>query len=337
MKLLTRDQFREGVFARDNHKCVFCKEPAVDAHHVTERRLFSDGGYYLENGISVCEEHHLTCERTDITTAQAREAVGITKICLPSHLYDDQEYDKWGNIVLPDGRRLKGELFYDLSVQKVIAGHLDKFTHFVKYPRTYHLPWSQGMTDDDRMMPDVSVFEGKKVIVSRKLDGENTSFYKDHIHARSVDSANHPSRNLVKAMWAKIAYEIPEGWRICGENLYATHSIHYDDLESYFYRFSIWNEKNECLNWDETLEWFQLLDIVHVPILYDGIWDEKKIKELWNPKDWDKHEGYVVRTADGFSYKDFKKSVAKFVREKHVHTAKHWMHGQPIVPNEVKK
>ncbi len=28
-KLLTRDDFREGVFARDNHKCVFCGEPAV--------------------------------------------------------------------------------------------------------------------------------------------------------------------------------------------------------------------------------------------------------------------------------------------------------------------
>ena len=36
-KLLTRDQFREAVFARDNHKCVFCHQPAVDAHHILER------------------------------------------------------------------------------------------------------------------------------------------------------------------------------------------------------------------------------------------------------------------------------------------------------------
>ena len=44
--LLTRDQFREGVFKRDNHKCVICRAPAVDAHHIIERRLWTDGGYY---------------------------------------------------------------------------------------------------------------------------------------------------------------------------------------------------------------------------------------------------------------------------------------------------
>ena len=32
-KLLTRDEFREGVFKRDAHKCVICGEPAKDAHH----------------------------------------------------------------------------------------------------------------------------------------------------------------------------------------------------------------------------------------------------------------------------------------------------------------
>ncbi len=30
MKLLTRDEFREGVFERDNHKCVVCQEDAQD-------------------------------------------------------------------------------------------------------------------------------------------------------------------------------------------------------------------------------------------------------------------------------------------------------------------
>lgn len=52
--LLTRDDFREFVFKRDNHKCVVCGEPAVDAHHILERRLFHDSGYYLDNGASLC-------------------------------------------------------------------------------------------------------------------------------------------------------------------------------------------------------------------------------------------------------------------------------------------
>lgn len=50
--LLTRDQFREGVFARDAHRCVFCGRTAaetpegkLDAHHIIERRLWGDGGY----------------------------------------------------------------------------------------------------------------------------------------------------------------------------------------------------------------------------------------------------------------------------------------------------
>ena len=73
-KLLTRDNFRDSVFERDNHKCVFCNEKAVDAHHILERRLWKDGGYYLDNGASVCEEHHLACERTDISVEDVRIA-----------------------------------------------------------------------------------------------------------------------------------------------------------------------------------------------------------------------------------------------------------------------
>ena len=119
-KLLTRDAFREGVFLRDGHKCVFCDKPAKDAHHILERRLWPDGGYYLENGASVCEEHHLACERTAISVEDVRNAAAIRKVWVPPHFYDDHVYDKWGNPVLEDGRRGKGELFFDESVQKAL-------------------------------------------------------------------------------------------------------------------------------------------------------------------------------------------------------------------------
>jgi hypothetical protein len=124
------------------------------------------------------------------------------------------------------------------------------------------------------------------------------------------------------------SYELPEGWRVCAENLYAVHSIKYEDLPGYLLGFSIWNERNECLSWDETVEWLTLLNMPIVPVLYDGIWDEAKIKTLYNEKtDRDTHEGYVVRVADQFEYKNFKTSVAKFVRSNHVATQKHWMYG----------
>lgn len=120
-KLLSRDDFRSGVFARDGHRCVICKGPAVDAHHILERRLFDSGGYYLSNGASLCEDHHLKAEMTVISVEDLREAAGIAKWTIPSHLYGDQRYDKWGNPVMPNGQRLKGELFWDESVQKVLA------------------------------------------------------------------------------------------------------------------------------------------------------------------------------------------------------------------------
>lgn len=171
--LLTRDQFREGVFKRDNHKCVVCGAPAIDAHHILERRLWSDGGYYLENGSSLCEKHHIEAEKTNISVEKIRELCGITKPVIPSHLYDDTEYDKWGNIILANGNRLKGELFFDESVQKIIKEKLPLFVDYVKYPRTHHFPWSGNINDDDRVMTDLSRFEGRRVIVTEKLDGEN--------------------------------------------------------------------------------------------------------------------------------------------------------------------
>jgi len=338
-KLLTRDEFREQTFARDNHTCVFCSRPAVDAHHILERRLWPDGGYYLNNGASVCEEHHIKCEMTEISVEDIRLVCKITKPIIPSHLYDDQPYDKWGNPVMPNGQRLKGELFYDESVQKILSlgKVLDLFTHYVKYPRTHHLPWSECVNDDDRVIASLDAFAGKRVIVTEKMDGENTTMYRDYIHARSIDSRTHPTRNWVKQFWSQISADIPEGWRVCGENLYAKHSIEYNALETYFMGFSLWNDRNTCMSWDDTVEWFTLMDIKPVPVLYDGDFNEKTIRALWDIKDWKQCEGYVVRLADSFSYGEFKHKAAKFVRKNHIQTTKHWMHGQRIEPNTLLK
>lgn len=334
-KLLTRDEFREGVFARDARRCVFCGAPAVDAHHIIERRLWPDGGYYLANGASVCETHHIACETTQISVEDVRRACGITKIIVPPHLYADQPYDKWGNPVLANGQRVKGELFHDESVQKILArgSALELFTDWVKYPRTHHLPWSDGVNDDDRVIASLDAFIGQRVIVTEKMDGENTTLYRDYTHARSVDGRSHPSRNWVKQFWSGFSADIPEGWRVCGENLFAKHSISYRTLPSYFMGFSIWNERNVCLSWDETLEWFALMGVTPVPVLYDGVFDERAIRALYDAKDWEAREGYVLRVAGEIGYGEFRAKVGKFVRKGHIQTTKHWMHGQRIEQN----
>lgn len=314
--------------------CLWCKNVPLDAHHILERRLWPDGGYYLDNGATVCSEHHLACERTDISVEEIREYAGVKKI-IPEHFYDDIIYDKWGNVILPSGQRMIGELFFDESVQKIISDHLHNFTHYIKYPRTYHLPWSEGMNDDDRMHANMEIFVGKEIVVTEKMDGENTTMYSDYIHARSIDGRNHVSRNWVKNYWSTLSQDIPEKWRLCGENLFAKHSIEYTDLKSYFYGFSIWNEFNECLSWDETQEWFKLLDIQSVPVLYRGIYDEKLIKNIYDSSKWETSEGYVLRTTEGFNFKDFRSHVGKFVRKGHVQTTKHWMFGQRMETNKI--
>ena len=86
MELLSRNEFRSSVFSRDGYKCVFCDSEAKDAHHILERRLFPDGGYYLNNGASVCEEHHIDCENTSITVEALRIACGITSPVIPPSL-----------------------------------------------------------------------------------------------------------------------------------------------------------------------------------------------------------------------------------------------------------
>lgn len=204
----------------------------------------------------------------------------------------------------------------------------------IKYPRTYHLPWSPGGTNDDRRLVDCAHFEGKKVVVTEKMDGENTTLYSFGLHARSVSSADHPSRAWIKAMHGSIAHEIPEGWRICGENLYAKHSIGYANLPTYFLVFSIWNEANVCLPWSETVEWSALLGLRTVPVVWEGVWSEKAVRGAWEAyKGSDEvAEGYVVRLADSFSYDDFGTAVAKWVRPHHVQTDDHWMN-QAVVPN----
>lgn len=199
-----------------------------------------------------------------------------------------------------------------------------------KYPRTWHLPWSPGATSDDVILDSTSCFSGRRVIVTEKMDGENTTLYRDHLHARSLDSRHHPSRNWVKAMHGGIAHLIPQDWRVCGENLYARHSLEYDALPSYFLVFSIWNEENVCLSWDETVEWAELLGLKTVPVLHDGTYDEVQLRGM--KLDPEQVEGYVVRLAQSFRYDEFRQSIAKWVRAGHVQTDEHWMHGD-VAPN----
>lgn len=204
----------------------------------------------------------------------------------------------------------------------------------IKYPRTYHLSFSKGLQSDDKLIDTLEHMIGKEVIASLKMDGENTTFYPDeYMHARSIDSPYNWTRTVAKKIHSVIRHDIPKGHRLCLENCYAKHSIAYPDnyLEGYVYLLSMWNEKNECLSWDETLEYAQLFDLPVPKKLYRGVFDLNLLKKLSEQLDPSVEEGFVVRLTEKFSYDDFSKSVTKYVREGHVQTDEHWL--KNAVPN----
>ena len=203
-----------------------------------------------------------------------------------------------------------------------------------KYPRTTHLPWSKKSTKDDLIAKNFLYQQEEEIIITEKLDGENTTIYCDGVHARSIDSRSHPSRNWVKALQGEIGHLLPMDMRLCGENMYAQHSIAYSELESYFYLFSIWQDQT-CLSWDETLEWSQLLELHPVPVLYRGLLKEINLKEFHTSLDLQVQEGYVIRPTRSFIRDEFTQLVFKWVRPHHVQTSAHWMH-QAVVPNRLK-
>lgn len=205
-----------------------------------------------------------------------------------------------------------------------------------KYPRTPHVPWSPGASSDDRVLDDLAHFAGEEVVVTEKMDGENTSLYCDGFHARSLDSRHHPSRDWLARRHAEIAHEIPVGWRVCGENLFARHSIPYPALPSYFLAFSVWDDNHRALGWDETLQWLQLLDLQPVPVLWRGMFDLKVLERMAGSLDAQACEGWVVRKAASFAAAEFSCSVAKWVRAGHVTSSQNWMH-QQIVPNGLRE
>jgi len=208
----------------------------------------------------------------------------------------------------------------------------------MKYPRTFHLPFSKGITSDDKIIQNLDFLKNSEVVVTLKMDGENTTMREDKIYARSEDSMDDPSRHWVKNLYYSLNYKL-NGRILCGENLYAEHSIHYKNLKSYFYLFGVWDSNYEwCFDWDVVESTAKELSLELVPILYRGKFDLDILRELSKIKSYEGNEveGFVVRTIKGFPRSDFCLCVAKFVRENHVKTDSHWKYSK-IIKNEIRR
>lgn len=331
--LLTRDQFREQSLKRDKYACVVCScKDNLSVHHILERKLFPDGGYYLDNAASLCEKCHLLAENTEYSVEFIRKAAKVNVILPPGFDYN-VIYDKWGNEILGEVR-IKGPLYSDPGPTRLLK-HINFMENSKKYPRTYHLPFSPGATNDDKIMDSYDHFHDQEIVISQKFDGSNVCLEREHCFARTHSGPpTHASFDMFKSLHAGIKSMIPESFQIFGEWLYAKHSIHYHDLPGYLMIFGI-RYNDVWLSWEETELWAEELGISTVTVEFIGKTNdlESLINKLMKEESlYGEKEGMVVRFSREFNDENFSTHCSKYVREHHIQTSDHWK-DQEIVKN----
>jgi hypothetical protein len=200
-----------------------------------------------------------------------------------------------------------------------------------KYNRTYHLPWSPGSTNDDRISNSVDTLLGKEIVITEKLDGENCGMTKDGVYARSHSSFTiSPWSREVRQLHSILKHDLSDDVFLFGENMEGIHSIEYTDMTSYLYIFGV-RDNNKWLSWEEVEEYSYLLDVPTVPVLFRGIansYDELRsiVNNLVEQPSslGGKREGVVVRNSESFDNSEFSDNVMKWVRKGHVQTDEHW-------------
>lgn len=317
-KLLTRDEFREKCLKRDSFVCIICKIKADSVHHIIDRKLFDDGGYYISNGASLCAEHHLEAENCEISVEELRQAAGITEIILPEGFDKNLVYDKWGQEV-------------------------DESIRSRKWGRTYHFPWSPGAKNDDRINFNYwkDIQKIKNLVITSKLDGENNCLTKYGVFARSHAATTESKWTRDIRQRCELIKNDLGDLQLFIENLYAVHSIIYPEIDSHYYVFSA-RLGGKCLSWEETKFYANLFDFPTVPeleIINPNEYTEENFKnkiltftaqeEIFgslNPIDGlvIPREGVVVHNVDEYPVRNFEHNVFKYVVKGHVKTDEHW-------------
>lgn len=288
---LGRDGFREGVFARDRGRCVVCRGPAQDAHHILERRLFPDGGYVLDNGVSVCGPHHLEAEATTLSCEALRAAAGIGRVVLPPHLHPDRRYDKWGNPVRVDGRRLRGELYLEEPVQKVLAPVLHTFLARSEEPRIPRLPWCA-----DPAEPALSDLRGLtgELVVHAEPPGAPLAVDLEGLYLGTGEDLGDPPPALAD-LPARLVGLLPPGGRVCGAREGDAMIV-----------TAAWDGRNEALPWDEVTLLAALLELPAAATLLRGPLSPAELAA--RAPELGPHR---VRPAGAFAYASVRRCVAR--------------------------
>lgn len=211
-----------------------------------------------------------------------------------------------------------------------------------KYPRTFHLSFSQELHSDDKEMNKVHEQEllSSEYVITYKMDGGNCCLKPGRgVFARSHGMpSDHETFDYIKNVhyYPKEHLMNPNYWYF-GENMYGIHSIEYTELDDYFYLFGIYDKSKDIwLSWADTIKEAKRLSYKVVPVF---AFSDELIKKFGTVtlKDIFEHyinevavfgvapEGFVVRKRSSFKAEDFEKSIGKFVRQGHVQSDEHWL------------
>ncbi|MES2454882.1 MAG: RNA ligase family protein [Bacteroidota bacterium] len=211
-----------------------------------------------------------------------------------------------------------------------------------KYGRTYHYPFSPGTSGDDRVAKDYFTYLNKipLLVHTEKLDGENNCLSRHGVFARSHAAPTTSAwTESLRRFWQSIKHDLGP-LEIFLENLYAVHSLEYQELDHHFFVFAV-RVQDKWLGWEETKFYANLLDLPTVPEIYT-------LNTPVNQSDFEKEvialasgtgafcpqqpgsnlpgtmEGIVTRNLAEYNVDDFSKNVFKYVRKGHVQTDQHW-------------
>jgi hypothetical protein len=282
------------------------------------------GGYFMNNGASLCEEHHISAEKNLFPPQYLWKLLNVSKPIRPKSFMDNVDYNKWGEAFkMPTRIR-------------------------IKYPTTPYFPFSpqwrspDTAKDDEAFLANVDHLLDAPLVITTKMDGSNVQMDNKQIAARNGTTANHKSFDYLKALHAETyKYVIPDGIQVFGEWLYAKHSIHYNNLTSYLQLFGVYDMNLRLWgSWKDVETMARLMMVPTVPVLkrsatFDKEWKlTKDITELAQIVINQGHEGVVARIDYPFHYGQFSDHIAKYVRPNHVQTDEHWSQ-EDIVKNKL--
>jgi hypothetical protein len=222
-----------------------------------------------------------------------------------------------------------------------------------KYNRTAHLPWSKGATNGDKIAKNISSLIGVELVITEKIDGSNSCIEKDGVFARThAHSPTHPSFDWLKSFHQTIKWKLPNNTQFFGENVFAKHSISYNQLPGFFLLFGVRDWSISQIDLKNQAQWFSwravesealFLGVPTVPVLWQGkVKSEKELQKLTeslmlgDSQCGGEKEGIVVRVEREFGDNEFEKCIMKQVRPSHVKTEDHWSF-QEMIKNHLRK